>query len=148
MWWTGGTTLFLAFVTTGAVIWVALEILQETITKIPLWKLSIMLAISSLGIWVTRLMAKIFISKSTPKNGLPRADNYDSNLSSTSTRREWPQGRRATIDSSDIIQTKYDRLYKRGWHGWFLRNHTESARKVALDPTPNDESNPGCSELK
>ena len=62
MFWTGGVTLLLALATTGAFIWVALELLEETVAKVPLWKLSIMLAISSFGVWVTRLAAKIFIS--------------------------------------------------------------------------------------
>jgi len=62
MWWTGGVTLLLALATTGAFILVALEFLKETVAEVPLWKLSIMLAISSFGVWVTRLMAKIFIS--------------------------------------------------------------------------------------
>lgn len=62
MWWTGGATLLLALATTGAFIWVAFELLKETVGEVPLWKLGIMLAISSFGVWITRLMAKIFIS--------------------------------------------------------------------------------------
>ena len=62
MFWAGGITLSLALVTTGVFIGVALWILGETITKVPLSKLSIMLAISSFGVWITRLAAKIFIS--------------------------------------------------------------------------------------
>ncbi len=68
MFWAGEITLFLASATFVAFIWVALELLEETVAKVPLWKLSTMLAISSFGVWVTRLAAKIFISKSSPKN--------------------------------------------------------------------------------
>jgi hypothetical protein len=72
MFWAGGITLLLALITTGTFIWVALELLEETATKVPLWKLSIMLAISSLGIWVTRLTSKIFLS-----NLHLRADSHE-----------------------------------------------------------------------
>lgn len=60
--WTGLITLFLALATIGAFLWVAFEFSEDTITKVSLWKLSIMLAISSFGVWITRLAAKIFIS--------------------------------------------------------------------------------------
>ncbi len=62
MFLTGGITLFLALVTIGAFLWVAFEFSEDTITQVSLWKLSIMLVISSFGVWITRLMAKIFIS--------------------------------------------------------------------------------------
>ena len=58
----GKVGLLLALVTTAVFILGAFILLQETITKVPLWKLSIMLAASSLGVWLTRLAAKIFIS--------------------------------------------------------------------------------------
>ena len=58
----GKVGLLLALVTTAVFILGAFMLLQETITKVPLWKLSIILAASSLGVWLTRLAAKIFIS--------------------------------------------------------------------------------------
>ena len=70
--WTGLITLSLALVTIGAFLWVAFEFSEDTITKVPLWKLSIMLAISSFGVWITRLAAKIFIS-----NLHLRTDSYE-----------------------------------------------------------------------
>ncbi|HAT1995468.1 TPA: hypothetical protein I8Z78_000375 [Legionella pneumophila] len=55
-------TLILACLTGGGFVWAAYELLQETIAQVPLWKLGVMLAISSFGVWLTRLSAKIFIS--------------------------------------------------------------------------------------
>lgn len=60
--WVGIGTLVLASLTGGGFIWAAYELLQETITQVPVWKLGVMLAISSFGVWLTRLSAKIFIS--------------------------------------------------------------------------------------
>ncbi|HBD9376072.1 TPA: hypothetical protein KLD42_002994 [Legionella pneumophila] len=60
--WVGAGTLILACLTGGGFIWAAYELLQETIAQVPLWKLGVMLAISSFGVWLTRLSAKIFIS--------------------------------------------------------------------------------------
>lgn len=62
MWWVGIGTLILAFLTGGGFIWAAYELLRETIAQVPLWKLGVMLAISSFGVWLTRLSAKIFVS--------------------------------------------------------------------------------------
>ncbi|CAM2924479.1 DUF6161 domain-containing protein [Legionella worsleiensis] len=60
--WVGIGTLALACLTGGGFVWAAYELLQETIAQVPLWKLGFMLAISSFGVWLTRLSAKIFIS--------------------------------------------------------------------------------------
>lgn len=60
--WVGIGTLALACLTGGGFVWAAYELLQETIAQVPLWKLGVMLAISSFGVWLTRLSAKIFIS--------------------------------------------------------------------------------------
>jgi len=62
MWWMGGATLVFAFLTGGSFAWAAYELLKETLPQVPLWKLGIMFAISTFGIWLTRLSAKIFIS--------------------------------------------------------------------------------------
>ena len=60
--WLGGCTLFFAAVTTGLFLWAAYELSLETASDVPLWKISILLAISTVGIWLTRLSSKIFIS--------------------------------------------------------------------------------------
>ena len=60
--WTGAITLFFALATIGAFLWAAFEFSEDTISKVSLWKLSVMLVISSFGVWITRLTAKIFIS--------------------------------------------------------------------------------------
>ncbi len=62
MWWLAGATALFAAWTGGGFIWAAYELLKETVTQMPLWKLGVMLAISSFGVWLTRLSAKIFIS--------------------------------------------------------------------------------------
>ncbi|MEW8073056.1 MAG: DUF6161 domain-containing protein [Candidatus Thiodiazotropha sp.] len=60
--WVGGATLILAALTGGGFIWAAHELLQVKASEVELWRLGVMLAISTFGIWVTRLSAKIFIS--------------------------------------------------------------------------------------
>lgn len=60
--WVGAATLFLAALTGGGFIWAAHELLQAKASEVELWRLGVMLAISTFGIWVTRLSAKIFIS--------------------------------------------------------------------------------------
>ena len=62
MWWLGGVTVLSAALTGSGFIWAAYELLKETVSQVPLWKLGVMLAISTFGIWLTRLSAKIFIS--------------------------------------------------------------------------------------
>lgn len=62
MWWVGGSTLLLAALTGGGFILAAHKLLQVTLADVELWRLGVMLAISTFGIWVTRLSAKIFIS--------------------------------------------------------------------------------------
>lgn len=62
MWWVGGGTLLLASLTGGGFVWGAHELLQVTVSDVELWRLGVMLAISTFGIWITRLVAKIFIS--------------------------------------------------------------------------------------
>lgn len=60
--WVGAATLVLAALTGGGFIWAAHKLLQVTASEVDLWRLGVMLAISTFGIWVTRLSAKIFIS--------------------------------------------------------------------------------------
>jgi len=60
--WVGGATLVLSALTGGGFIWAAHELLQVKASDVELWRLGVMLAISTFGIWVTRLAAKIFIS--------------------------------------------------------------------------------------
>ena len=62
MWWVGGSTLLLAALTGGGFVLAAHKLLQVTVSEVELWRLGVMLAISTFGIWVTRLSAKIFIS--------------------------------------------------------------------------------------
>lgn len=62
MWWVGGGTLLLAALTGGGFVLAAHKLLQVTVADVELWRLGVMLAISTFGIWVTRLFAKIFIS--------------------------------------------------------------------------------------
>lgn len=60
--WMGGATLVFSLVTGGVFVWVAMALLTETVTEMPAWKLGVMFALSTFGVWLTRLMAKIFIS--------------------------------------------------------------------------------------
>lgn len=60
--WMGVTTLVFAIGTGVSFSWVAFTMLKETLSETPLWELGIMFAISTFGIWLTRLFAKIFIS--------------------------------------------------------------------------------------
>lgn len=62
MWIILAVTILLAAGTGGGFVYAARTLLQETITAVPLWKLGVMLAISTFGVWITRLSAKIFIS--------------------------------------------------------------------------------------
>ena len=62
MWWLAGVTLLFAGATVCLFLDTAYELLRETVTQVPLWKVSVMIAISTAGIWLTRLSAKIFIS--------------------------------------------------------------------------------------
>lgn len=62
MWWIGAATLVCAIATASGFIWWVREYLKETVTQIPLSHLGVTLAISSFGIWLTRLLSKIFIS--------------------------------------------------------------------------------------
>lgn len=62
MWWVGGATILLAALTGGGFIIAAHKLLQVTVSEVELWRLGVMLAISTFGVWVTRLSAKIFIS--------------------------------------------------------------------------------------
>ena len=62
MWWVGGATILLAALTGGGFILAAHKLLQVTVSEVELWRLGVMLAISTFGVWVTRLSAKIFIS--------------------------------------------------------------------------------------
>lgn len=62
MLWAGGMTLGLAFLTGGGFTLAAHKLLQVTVADLDLWRLGVVLAISTFGIWVTRLSAKIFVS--------------------------------------------------------------------------------------
>ncbi|MFW2571283.1 DUF6161 domain-containing protein [Legionella sp. 29fVS95] len=62
IWWLAAITIFFALLTGFGFIWAAYELLKETFVSVPLWKLGVMIGISSFGIWLTRLSAKIFIS--------------------------------------------------------------------------------------
>ncbi len=62
MWWMAGVTALFSVLSGIGFVWAAIELLQETMGQVPLWKLGVMLAISSFGVWITRLSAKIFIS--------------------------------------------------------------------------------------
>ena len=62
IWWTGVLTFCFGVSTGIAFILVALELLKETLLNVPLSSLGIMFAISTFGIWLTRLSAKIFVS--------------------------------------------------------------------------------------
>lgn len=60
--WMGFVTVLLSILTGGAFIYAAYTLLQVTIGDIELWRLGVMLAISTFGVWITRLSAKIFVS--------------------------------------------------------------------------------------
>jgi hypothetical protein len=62
MGWVGGVTLILAALTGASFIWAAYKLLQVTASEVELWRFGVMIAISTFGIWITRLAAKIFIS--------------------------------------------------------------------------------------
>lgn len=53
MCWVGGATLILAALTGGTFITAAYKLLQVTLSELQLWKLGVMLAISTFGIWIT-----------------------------------------------------------------------------------------------
>ena len=58
----GVGTLVLALLTGGGFIYAAHSLLNVTASQVELWRLGVILAISTFGIWITRLAAKIFIS--------------------------------------------------------------------------------------
>ena len=62
MWWMATFTVISAAVTALGFIWAANEHLDVTIDEVKLAQIGVMLAISTLGVWLTRLAAKIFIS--------------------------------------------------------------------------------------
>ena len=62
MWKVGRGTLILALGVFVIFIFAALELLQVKAVEVELWRLGVMLAISTFGIWITRLAAQIFIS--------------------------------------------------------------------------------------
>ncbi|ABC30475.1 hypothetical protein HCH_03741 [Hahella chejuensis KCTC 2396] len=55
-------TLGIGTSTGAGFIWAAKSFLTEAAAQTPLWKLGVMLAISTFGIWMTRISSKIFIS--------------------------------------------------------------------------------------
>ncbi|MCG7939492.1 MAG: DUF6161 domain-containing protein [Candidatus Thiodiazotropha lotti] len=58
----GFITLFFSLGTGALFVYIAHELLKESISNVPLWKLGVVFAISTFGIWLTRLTSKIFIS--------------------------------------------------------------------------------------
>lgn len=62
MWYMGAATLLCSILTGLGFIWWVHKYLEGPVTQVPLSKLGVTLAISSLGIWLTRLLSKIFIS--------------------------------------------------------------------------------------
>jgi hypothetical protein len=62
MWWLAFSTFSAAVTTTFLFLVIVQELMLETAADVPLWKVSILLAVSTLGIWLTRLCTKIFIS--------------------------------------------------------------------------------------
>lgn len=58
----GIITLAIAGATVGGVLFVAREYLQVRLPEIQAWQLGLVLAISTFGVWLTRLSTKIFIS--------------------------------------------------------------------------------------
>ena len=62
MWYMGTATLLCSILTGSGFIWWVHKYLEEPVTQVPLSKLGVTLAISSIGIWLTRLLSKIFIS--------------------------------------------------------------------------------------
>ena len=62
MWYMGVATLLCSILTGLGFVWWVHKYLEGPVTQIPLSKFGVTLAISSLGIWLTRLLSKIFIS--------------------------------------------------------------------------------------
>ena len=63
MWWMAMVTALSAVAITVIFAWVAYDLFEATtLSTVQLWKLGIMLAISSFGVWLIRLLSKIFIS--------------------------------------------------------------------------------------
>ncbi|MCG7911910.1 MAG: DUF6161 domain-containing protein [Candidatus Thiodiazotropha taylori] len=58
----GIATLLLSIGTGALFVYIAHDLLKESISNVPLWKLGVVFAISTFGIWLTRLTSKIFIS--------------------------------------------------------------------------------------
>ena len=62
MWWMGGATLLIAAASGAVFVYSAFQLLDFTVKDLALSKIGVMLAISTFGIWITRLASKIFIS--------------------------------------------------------------------------------------
>ena len=62
MWWMAASTAIFAIATGLIFIWAANVYLDVTIDEVKLSQIGVLLAISTLGVWLTRLSAKIFIS--------------------------------------------------------------------------------------
>ena len=63
MWKMAKVTASSAAAVTGIFVWVAYFLFEATtLSEVQLWKFGIMLAISSFGVWLIRLLSKIFIS--------------------------------------------------------------------------------------
>ena len=58
----GAVTVFVASLAGGSFVYVAYKYLNITLQDVQLWRLALMIAISTFGVWVTRLSSKIFIS--------------------------------------------------------------------------------------
>ena len=62
MWWMAASTAIFAIATGLIFIWAANVYLNVTFDEVKLSQIGVLLAISTLGVWLTRLSAKIFIS--------------------------------------------------------------------------------------
>ena len=62
LWKIGVATLLLAILTGAGFVTAAFKLLDVSIKEVELWRLGVMLAISTFGIWMTRLGGKIFVS--------------------------------------------------------------------------------------
>lgn len=62
MWATGIISVLVAAGTAAGFIWVAHKFFQGTLAEVQVWKFGVLVAISTFGVWLTRLFGKIFIA--------------------------------------------------------------------------------------
>lgn len=62
MWVTGVVSILPGAVTAAGVIWVAYIFLQGDWSEVELWRFGVLIAISTFGVWLTRLFGKIFVA--------------------------------------------------------------------------------------